>query len=403
LKILLVNKFLYPKGGDAISTINTGELLADMGHEVILWGMDHPENPDHPYKELFVSFVDYNNQGGIFQRIKAATNLLYSFEAKNRIEKLLDIEKPDIVHLNNFAHQISPSILDVFARYNTPAVMTMHDYKMVCPTYSMLLNGMPCERCKDGKYYLCVLKNCTKSSYAKSLLNTVEMYLHHKILKIYNKIDLFISPSIFLKKKVEEMGFKGKVFYLPNFIKLEDFSPCYKSEESSIIYAGRLSQEKGIATLLRAVKGLDVKVKIIGDGPIRDGLERIKPSNVIFSGYMNHEQLKKEVKASTGLIIPSECYENNPRAVIEAFAIGKPVIGSRIGGIPELVKDGKTGYTFEPGDALDLRNKIEYLLENRDSAIEMGENGRRFVEEYFNSENHYRRLMEIYGELLSRK
>jgi len=396
VKILLINKFLYPKGGDAISTLNTGKLLAAKGHEVIFWGMDHPENPEYPYKKLFVSHVDYNRPNGISAQFKAAAHLLYSLEAKRKIEKLIKMEKPDIVHLSNFAHQISPSILDVFARYRIPSVMTMHDYKMVCPTYSMLLDGMPCERCKNGKYYWCFLKNCTKSSYFKSLLNMLEMYLHHKILHIYGKINFFISPSMFLKEKVEEMGFKGEIFHLPNFIDLDGFSPCYEAKENAIVYVGRLSPEKGVATLLEAVKGLDVRLKIIGDGPIRDELEKTKPGNVIFLGYMNQKQLKEEVKNSIALIIPSECYENNPRVVIEAFALGKPVIGARIGGIPELVKDGETGYIFDAKNTLDLKNKIEFLLKNPDSAAEMGKNGRKFIEKELSSELHYRKLMEIY-------
>ncbi|MDL1959214.1 MAG: glycosyltransferase family 4 protein [Deltaproteobacteria bacterium] len=406
MKILLINKFLYPKGGAEVSTLNTEKLLTAKRHKVIFWGMDHPENPDYPYMELFVSFVDYNRRNGIFKSFKAAVNLLYSFEAKNRIEKLLDIEKPDIVHLNNFAHQISPSILDVFAKCNIPTVMTMRDCKLVCPTYLMLLDGEPCERCKDGKYYWCFLKNCTKSSYSKSLLNAMEMYLHHKILHIYDKIDLFISPSMFLKEKIEEMGFKGKIFHLPNFLELDDFFPCYEAKENSIVYVGRLSQEKGLATMLEAVKGLAVKLKIIGDGPLKASLKfKVKSEkldNVELLGYKSGDDLKNEVRNSIALIIPSECYENNPRVVLEAFALGKPVIGSRIGGIPELVKDSETGYTFTPGNALNLRYKIEYLLKNPDSAVEMGKNGRRFVEKELNTEEHYRKLMEIYQMALER-
>ena len=400
MKILLINKFLYPKGGDAISTLNTGKLLAAKGHKVTFWGMDHPKNPDYYYKELFVSCVDYNKPNGIFRQLKAVVNLLYSFEAKKKIEKLLNIEKPDIVHLNNFAHQISPSILDVFARDNIPTVMTMHDYKLVCPTYSMLLDGRPCERCKNGKYYWCFLKNCTKSSYSKSFINAMEMYLHHKILHIYNKIDLFISPSMFLKGKVEQMGFKGKIFYLPNFVRLEDFSPGDGLEENSIVYVGRLSEEKGIVTLIEAVKGVDVEVKIVGDGPIKDRIEKTRPNNVVFLGYMTQEHFKKEVINSMGLIIPSECYENNPLAVIEAFALGKPVIGAQIGGIPELVQDGKTGYTFEPGNSGDLRNKIKCLLDNQDKAIQMGKNARALVEKEYNAEIHYKHLIEIYNKVI---
>ncbi|OOP55715.1 MAG: group 1 glycosyl transferase, partial [Candidatus Brocadia carolinensis] len=211
MKILLINKSLYRKGGDAISTIDTGHLLSSKGHEIIFWGMDHPLNPRYPYEDYFVSKIDYKNQRGILQPVKMATGMIYSYEAKRNIEKLIKIEGPDIVHLNNFAHQISPSILHIFSKYRIPVVMTMHDYKLVCPTYTLTLHDIPCERCKNGRYYQCFINKCTKNSYLKSFLNTVEMYLHHSILHIYDLIDVYISPSKFLKAKCEEMGFRGKI------------------------------------------------------------------------------------------------------------------------------------------------------------------------------------------------
>ena len=407
MKILLINKFLFPKGGDAISTLNTGKLLSDKGHEIIFWGMDHPKNSDYPYKNLFVSYVDYSKSGGSIGQFHEAINLLYSFEAKNKIEKLLKIKKPDIVHLNNFAHQISPSILDVFAKYNIPTVMTMRDYKLVCPTYSMLLDGKPCERCKAGKYYWCFFKKCTKGSYLKSLLNTLEMYLHHKILRIYNKIDVIIATSKFLKEKHIEMGLRNKIVYLPNFVSTVDHLPTFQWEEKSIVYFGRLSREKGLFTLLNAVAGLDIQLKIIGDGEIRQDLElKVKSeglNNVVFMGYKLGENLKQEIKSSIATVLPSEWYEAFGRSIIESYALGKPVVGARIGGIPELVKDGRTGYTFTPGNAVDLRNKIEHLLEHKDKAVEMGKNGRRFVEEEFNAEKHYQGLLEIYQMALKKR
>jgi len=321
-------------------------------------------------------------------------------EAKCKIERLIKLEKPDIVHLNNFAHQISPSILDVFRKHKISVVMTMHDYKMVCPAYSMFSNGKPCEKCKNGKYYQCFLKKCTKDSYIKSLLNTIEMYFHHKILHIYDTIDVFISPSKFLMNKVRNMGFKEQIVFLPNFVNIQDFQPSYEWQEESIVYVGRLSYEKGLETLLNAIKKININLKIIGDGPMKESLKfkvkREKINNVVFLEYRTGNELKDEIRNSMAMVLPSECYENNPRSVIESFALGKPVIGARIGGIPELVKDGETGFTFEPGNVNDLRLKIERLLENPDKIIEMGKKARKFAEENFGQEKHYQRLMEIY-------
>jgi len=406
MKILLVNKFLYPKGGDAISTINTGKLLSSKGHKVIFWGMKHPKNPNYSYKEVFVSYVDFNRPIGFSQQLKASINLLYSFEARNKMEKFLKMERPDIVHLNNFAHQISPSILDVFHKYRIPTVMTMRDYKLVCPAYIMLSHGDVCEKCKNGRYYWCFLKKCTKDSYLKSALNVIEMYLHHKILRIYNEVDVFIATSRFLKQKIKEMGLKGKVVFLPNFIAFDEFKPFFEWKEKSLCYFGRLSPEKGLFTLLEAIKGLDIKLKIFGDGPIRTYLEekvsKEKIQNVYFLGHKSQYELINEVKNSMAVVLPSEWYETFGRTAIEAFALGKPVIGARIGGIPELVKDNKTGLTFEPKNSEELKDKIQSLLKNPDKIIDMGRNARRFVEKELNPEKHYKQLMEIYQRAIEK-
>jgi glycosyltransferase involved in cell wall biosynthesis len=225
-------------------------------------------------------------------------------------------------------------------------------------------------------------------------------------LHIYDEIGIYISPSKFLKNKVSEMGFKHEVVYMPNFVALEEFRPSYESSEESIVYAGRLSYEKGIATLLDAMKGLDIKLKIIGDGPLGDEYkskaEREHINNVHFLGYRKNADLQHEIKKSLLLVIPTECYENNPRTVIEAFALGKPVVGARIGGIPELVRDWETGITFEAGNVNDLRDKIRSMLQNRERLREMGKRAREFVEKELNPETHYHMLMEIYKKAINK-
>jgi len=400
MKVVLVNKFLYSKGGDAITTLNTGKLLCAKGHEVIFWGMKHPFNPKYPFEDYFVSNVDFNKPTSLSQQFKTSFNILYSLEAKRKIEEFIKAERPDIVHLNNFAHQISPSILDIFRKYKISTVMTIHDYKLVCSSWYMLAKGKPCEKCEGGKYYWCFLNKCTKNSYLKSLINVVEMYLHHKILHIYDKIDVFISPSIFLKEKLKEMGFKKEIIYLPNFINTKEYEPEYNSNDKTICYFGRLSKEKGVFTLLDAMKGSNAKLKIIGEGPLKKRLrlkvKSEKLDNIDFLGYKTGDELKNEIKNSVAVVLPSECYENNPRAVLEAFASGKPVIGARIGGIPELVKDNETGLTFQPRNPENLREKILMLIDNPNKVAQMGKNARKFVEENFNPEKYYKKLIKIY-------
>lgn len=400
MKVLIVNKFLYPKGGAEVITLATGRILGAHGHEVYFWGMDHPANPEYSYQDLFVTQVEYDDLDSIRFKVFSALNIFYSFDARKKMAALLRKIKPDIVHLNNFAHQISPSILNVIKRHNIPVIMTMHDYKMVCPSYSMLSKSLPCEKCKNGRYYNCGINRCTKGSFLKSLVNVFEMYLHHKILNIYKDIDIYISPSEFLKNKVSEMGFKGEVAWLPNCVDTENFRPSFKWQDKVILYVGRLSHEKGISTLIDAIKGIDIPLRIIGDGPLRESLQRKvkdeKISNVEFLGYQFGSMLHDEIRKAMFLVVPSECYENNPLAIIESFALGKPVIGARIGGIPELVKDWETGLLFTSGDVVDLQAKMMIMLKNRNQILEMGRHARLYVENKLNSEIYYQNLMTIY-------
>jgi len=406
MKVLLVNKFFFLKGGSETSFFRTARLLKEKGHEVIFFSMDHPLNIESSFSKYFLSQVDFEHSAKFSGKAKAAGRVLYSFEARRKLEALLKKERPDIAHLNNIYHQISPSILHSLRKYNVRVVMTLHDYKLVCPVYTLLRNGRICERCAYGRYYHCMLSRCYKNSILKSLLNTLEMYLHHKIIHIYGLVDAFISPSKFLKEKVAGMGFGPKIFHLSNFININEFRVFDSKDEKVITYFGRLSKEKGLHTLLSAVKGLDVRCKIYGDGPIKQELERKireEPlSNVSLMGYIPPHRLKTDIQESMFVVLPSECYENNPLSVLEAFALGKPVIGSRIGGIPELIKDGKTGLTFEAGNPEDLREKISYLLNNPHGITEMGKNARRLSERDFGSQEYYRELIKVY-EIVTKK
>jgi glycosyltransferase involved in cell wall biosynthesis len=406
MKILLINKFLYPKGGDAICSLATGKLLEQKGHQVVYWGMQHPDNPEYQYKNYFVDNVDYLKKSSLKKQIQTGLNVLYSFEAKKKVEHLVIKEEPDLVHLNNFAHQISPSILHVFKKHRIPVVMTMHDFKLVCPVYSLLSNYKVCEKCSRGRYYHCLLNRCTKDSLAKSFINTAEMYLHHNIMQIYKLIDVYIAPSKFLKDKVIQMGFKARIEHLSNFIDDDQSQTINTPAKKEIIYFGRLHQEKGLITLIKAVEGLDIKLKIIGEGPQKSELESLikekEFTNIELKGYMKKPQLKKEINNASFTVLPSESYENNPLSVIESFALEKPVIGSRLGGIPELVQDEKTGLTFTPGDSADLCKKINYLISQPEKIAIMGKNARLFVEQEFDRQKHYEQLLKIYQSVIKR-
>jgi len=403
MNVILVNKYFFIKGGAEKSFFYTANLLKKHGNKISYFSMSHPMNFPSDFAKYFVSNIDFERHT-IKNILKSSGRVLYSFEAKSKIEGLLEKEKPEIAHLNNIYHQISPSIIHSLKKRNIPIVMSLRDYKIVCASYSMIKSGKICEACRGGKYYFCFIKGCVKDSRAKSLLNTIEMYLHHSIMHIYNLVDVFISPSMFLKKKVEEMGFKGRIEYLPNFVEVDDYKPSYESSENSICYVGRLSKEKGIKTLMDAVRGVDVELKIIGGGPLKLELElkkeNDKADNIQFMGYMSGEKLKDEVRKSIAVVVPSECYENNPRSIIEAFSLGKVCIGARIGGIPELIKDKKTGITFETGNVLELRKAIQGLITDSAKIVNMGKNARKFVESELNADMHYEKLINIYKSVM---
>lgn len=401
MKILLINKFFFVKGGSETSLFDTAAILEKNGHTVSFFAMAHPENRASSCTKYFVSHVDYDNSRSLSGTMKASFRLLYSWEARKKLERLLEEEKPDMAHLHNIHHQISPSILHTLKKHDLPIVLTLHDYKMVCPVYTLMLKGHICEKCRRGKFYHCFVHRCCKNSLAKSLLNTTEMYLHHNLLHIYDLVDVFISPSEFLKNKLLDMGFKGKIVLLPNIIDPVRFEPSFSWEKNRIIYFGRLSREKGIFTLLQAIEDLPIECQLFGEGPekekILQWIATKKMANVKLCGYVPQERLKEEVRKAMFVVLPSEWYENNPLSVLESFALGKPVIGSRIGGIPELVKDGKTGLTFEAGSAGELRKNILYLLDNSEKIRGLGKNARRYIEKNYTPEIHYRELMKIYA------
>lgn len=422
MNILHINKFHYLRGGSEVVYFNTAKILEEHGHKSLFFSMHHPDNIPCQTSNHFMPYVDLVNANGIINQFKSAGRVLYSFEARKRISQLLDNYPVDIAHLHNIHHQISPSILHELKRRNIPVVMTLHDYKMVCASYTMVCASNstasgeePCESCSGGRYFHAIKRRCNKRSFAKSVLAALEMYLHHKILDIYSNVDVFISPSLFLKNKLHEMGFKKEIIHLPNFIDIGRFKQIDEGKqiplENAIVYFGRLSEGKGLLMLIEAARLLgissDVQVKIIGDGPLKEMLEHhvksLQLKNVSFLGYIKGEALFKEIKNSMFAILPSEWYENNPISILEAFALGKPVIGSRIGGIPELVINNVTGLTFEAGNAEDLYSNIEYLISHPDEIREMGKKARIFVEQEMNAKKYYERLMEIYQRFLNHK
>jgi glycosyltransferase involved in cell wall biosynthesis len=343
----------------------------------------------------------------LINRLSSASKIIYSFDAKNKMKRLLSDHSPDLAHFHIFQHQISPSIFSPLQKKKIPIILTLHDLKPICPNYKMYVNNHVCEECKGRKFYHCFKNRCTKGSTLGSLINTIEMYFHYA-MKYYQNVDKYIAVSQFYQNKMIEFGFpKEKIAYLPNYIDVSDYDP-HVAEQGYMLYFGRLSEEKGITVLFdAAVKLLDVPFYIVGTGPLEEELkckaQEKGLTNVQFLGFKMGNELRTLLTESTCVIVPSEWYENCPMTVLEAFAAGKPVIGSDIGGIPELINEEVDGFIFPPGDVNELSKKIQWMWFHRNKAKEMGLQGRKKVEEKFNAEVHYNGLMTIYNSVLDYK
>jgi glycosyltransferase involved in cell wall biosynthesis len=402
MNLIFANNYYYIRGGSERVFFEEMELLKSHGHKVIPFSRNYDKNFQSEYSKFFPSNFEYENVP-LNKKISAAFKLIYSFESKNKFNDLLNYFKPDIIHAHNIYGRLTTSIIDSAKSKKIPIVMTLHDYKLICPSYLMLLNGAVCELCKGSKFYNCVLTRCHKNSFVASSIYTVETYFNY-FLKKYDYIKYFICPSKFALRKHAEGGIpEDKLVHIPNFINVSEFNPNYESGDY-ILYVGRLSKEKGIFTLLKAVKGIDVRLKIVGDGPIRKDCEEFVSENSIknveFLGYKTGNELKEIIRNSNFLIIPSEWYENAPMTIIEAFAYGKPIIGANIGGIPEMIIAGETGLLFQAGDYNELREKIIYLLNNPSLITKMGKMAREKAESEYSEEIHYQRLIEVYKKVL---
>jgi len=409
MKVLLVNTFHYFRGGDCTYTFALADLLRSHGHQVYFFGMHHPKNLDCDQQDYFVDYIDYvelNKDKNLKNGIKVLARSIHSKQARERIAKLLDHVRPDIAHLQNIHAHLTPSILYDFEERNIPVVWTLHDYKLICPNSHLLCNGQICESCKGGSFHMCTLKKCKKRSYAPSLVATLEAYVH-KYQRVTDKVSRFISPSRFLLDKFVEFGWdRNRLTFIRNFL-----PPPILSADGSrvtdgqyVLYAGQLETWKGVHTLIRAAKELPhVRIKIAGDGSLRSTLQeyatRHTTANVEFLGHLQQQELAAVMQSCSLVVVPSEWYENCPYSVMEAMAFGKPVVASRIGGLPELVEHGQTGILVSPGDVDSLTQAISRLWFDPGIRMQMGTSARERAIQDFAPECHYEQIMALYSAL----
>lgn len=405
MKIVQVNKFYFPKGGADIYALQLSDLLCREGHEVVPFAMQHRENLATPYAKYFVSEVDLRKRDGLFRDIKKAARVVYSFEARRKFAQLLHDVKPDIVHVHNVYHQLSPSVLHAAAAARVPVVMTVHDYKLFNPNYSMFGHGgVVCEHSANGQYWETVRYNCMGSRGA-SMTVALEAYLHGWLRTYEKHVRRFIAPSKFVIDIAASRGWdRTRFVHIPNFV--SRMVPPKKRGKACILYVGRLSAEKGLLYLLEAAKMIaPIPVVLVGRGPEEDALRsragELGLQNVTFAGFKKGAELWSIIAGAYAVILPTVSYENAPLAALEAQALGKVVIATRVGGIPELITDGENGLLVPPRDALSLAKAIEtiwYMPEAERGAME-GLARERVMREH-DPEDHVRRVVAVYRSVV---
>ena len=393
MKILFANKFYYRRGGAEVYHINLEQLLQSKGHDVATFSMHHAQNIESPYSGYFANTVEFGSihpkQFFLILSRPFGTN-----EVKRKFNALLDDFQPDVVHLNNIYTQLSPVLAQIAYERGIKTVWTVHDVKMLCPRYDCLRNGEQiCELCFTDKRYILKYR-CMKNSLFASIIAYLEAQKWTKE-NLEKYTDVFICPSNFLAGKMIQGGFnRDKMVTLCNFIDVEKTKKENYDKENHYCYIGRLAETKGIKTLVEAAKQLPFQLKVVGDGPLSEELRKNnKSGNIEFLGHKNWDELKEIVGKARFSVIPSECYENNPLSVIESKCLGTPVLGTNIGGIPELVESENTGMLFESRNIEDLKEKIQDMFAaDFDYAQIAKESQNRY-----SAEKYYQELIKIYS------
>ena len=416
MKIIIVNLRYFISGGPERYMFNIKAELESHGHQVIPFSIKHNLNEPSAYNSYFldpigkgdeVYFREYK-KNNLKDVIHLFGRLFYSFEAKRKFSALVKNVKPDLVYVLYYENKISPSIIDAAKKSNLPVVIRISDFGMMCATNHFYLTKKQevCEKCiKKDRHHL-VLNKCYHDSYFYSILKYFS-YLLHDMLRIYDKVDAFIIPSKFTISKYMEYGIpKSKIFHIPTFFNFKnDIGRIYYGDFA--LYIGRIDPEKGIKTLVDSFIDTDHHLKIIGfsSSDYENNIIRYlegKKHNISFLGKMNFSEIAEYLQKCCFTILPSECYDNFPNAILESFAYKKAVIATNIGSLKELVENEKTGLLFNHKDSLDLRNKVEDLFTNRDKTQQLGENGFQKLTNEFSKEKHYQTLITLFNTLIQK-
>jgi glycosyltransferase involved in cell wall biosynthesis len=401
--LLSINNYFYIRGGAEGIFFEHNRLLESLGWNVVPFAMHHPNNLPTPWSEHFVDELELGSNYSLAGNVARASKVIYSFEARRKLDRLLKLTRPDLAHGHNIYHHLSPSILGLLKSRGIPTILTLHDLKLACPAYSMLTHDGVCERCRGGRIHNVVVHRCIRNSTALSLVVLLEVALHN-LLGSYRKcVDRFIVPSRFFLEKFAEWGLPREQFrHVPNFVDVKRYEPNFTAGRG-FVYFGRVIRQKGLATLIRAAAQARVPLQIAGTGPDLEAMRELAQqlnAEVRFLGHLNGSVLHETVRNSRAVVLPSEAYENAPVSILEAYALGKPAIGARLGGIPELIRENETGLSFESGNVESLTAALRDLASRPDAQIEaLGRRGRQWVQADFTPGMYLRRILEVYGEV----
>lgn len=412
MKVLLVNKFHYMRGGSETYYFGLADLLREKGHEVVCFSMKDDKNLPCEQAKWFVENVDYNGQNGALRKLKMAKDMIWSGDAKARFEQLVLAEKPDVVHIGLVHRQITLSILEVTRKYNIPVVFIVHDLIWICPCYTMLSRGSFCDDCVSGHYASCVKKKCVKGSTAKSLLAVAEAkFIRSK--GYADHIDLYIAQCARYKGLMEGAGFtKAPIVHMVNFLpKEKTYEQHAPAGQPYYLYFGRFSQEKGILTLMKAYLASGVKepLWIVGAGPEKERIEAFWkesgcPESIRLVGPTYGAEMEQILRGCKAVVVPSEWEENCPYAMMEAMAKGVPVVAARVGGLPELIRDGVSGRLFTAANVQELAACLRDISAlDADAYHAMCEAVLADAREKFDRDRYADRLLELYNKLIAEK
>jgi glycosyltransferase involved in cell wall biosynthesis len=413
MKILLAHKYMYRGGGTATYLFAFMEEMKKRAQECIPFTVAYAQTDIDAYSEYYVSpplGADQTHLRHMQVTPWKALTLLgratYSLEARAKMSRLIQDTQPDLAYIHNIYNYISPSILHACRKAGLPIVMRVPDFNLMCAELHFLHHGQVCTECMTHGFKRALRYNCLKNSRAATLARVASMYMH-KWLRVYDTVDLFVTPSAMMRDTLITAGYPAdRIVHVRSFYNGQ-IASGEPREGDYILFFGRVAQEKGVDTLIRAYARLRTDIRLVIAGGDTDGLiaklqdlvSELGVKGVEFVGHKGRQELDELISGALFTVVPSRWYDNCPMAVLESFAHGKTVIGSDIGGMPEMITD-ECGMLFKPDVVDDLAEKMTSLLSDKDMRHRMGRNAVRTLQDRFSASEHCDRLLGLFEALI---